>query len=133
MLVYFLLVFGIIISLSVIYAIYHRCRVRSSSDYKIALGILDKLSYDTSISGDDDGYLFILEGFSIEVNRHSILVDGVKLVVTSGDLGVGDAFPDPGYYIIEKILYKIEDIMTKDKRDEEAMVKKDAFISLYKK
>lgn len=123
----------VIVILIIIYAIYHSYRVRCSKDYKIAFGILDKLSYGISISGDENGYLFTLEGFNIEVNRYSILVDGVKLVITNDDLGVGDAFPDPGYYVINRILDKIEDIMTKDKRDEEDMIKKDAFISLYKK
>ena len=128
----------VIIVALIIYTIYrmikHYFKVKKSKDYKIAVGILDKMNYNTVITSTYRYYYsFELEGFNIRTETNSIFVDEVKLNITNDDLGKIYLFPDPGYHLIDKIQNKAEDIITKEERDAQEHTKKDAFISLHKR
>jgi hypothetical protein len=111
----------------------HYRTVKKSNDYKIALGILDGLNYNTQITKYGTyNYSFSLDGFNIRLEG-GLYVDNVKLELTNDDYSIPGIFPDPGYNMILKIKEKLEDITTKEQRDAEELIKKDAFISLYKR
>lgn len=126
-----LLILLIIIFIFIAYKVIRKIvKVKKSKDYKIAIGILNKMNYNTIINRQDKYcYTFELEGFQIKTESDSIYVDGVKL----GLKPIGWPFHDPAYIIIDKIHIKAEDILTREERENEEMTKKDAFISLYNK
>lgn len=103
--------------------------IKSSKDYKIALGIYNKMNYKTEIKISDYHYQFDLEGFKIGIDSGHIYVDDVELKITNDSIGCHwELLPDPGSNLLTKIVWKVEDIFTKDKREEEDLIKKDAYI-----
>ncbi len=90
----------------------------SLKDRRISRGILERIDNNINLTNDGGVYSFILDGFSIKVGS-SLYVDDIRIYCP--------------YFVLNRILLKLEGIYNRDEVEHEEMTRKDIFIHFGKK